>query len=361
MGVVMRLIRSLNDALGISSIVVTHDVQEVAQIADLSYILSEGQVVASGTPRELHDHPSPIVHQFMDGLADGPVAVPLPGARLLRAAAPRARGEAVSVIRDMLSSFAGFFARVGALTRFFLRLLWLTPSGFLRPRLVVEQVYNAGALSLVIIMTSGLFVGMVMGLQGYDLLSRIGSEDSLGIGAALTLLKELGPVVTSLLFAGRAGTSIASEIGLMRATDQLSAMEIMAVDPMRRVVLPRFLGGVISMPLLTAIFVAISLYGVQLIGVQYFGIDQGQFWSRDARLRRDRGRPRRPDQGPGLRPRLQPDRRVRRLQCRADRRGRRPCDHTYRRRFIRGDPGSRLHRDGHPSLTPRRPCGIPAP
>ena len=185
----------------------------------------------------------------------------------------------MSMIRDMLSSFAGFFARVGALTRFFLRLLWLTPSGFMRPRLVVEQVYNAGALSLVIIMTSGLFVGMVMGLQGYDLLSRIGSEDSLGIGAALTLLKELGPVVTSLLFAGRAGTSIASEIGLMRATDQLSAMEIMAVDPMRRVVLPRFLGGVISMPLLTAIFVAISLYGVQLIGVQYFGIDQGQFWS----------------------------------------------------------------------------------
>ena len=144
---------------------------------------------------------------------------------------------------------------------------------------MVEQVYNAGALSLVIIMTSGLFVGMVMGLQGYDLLSRIGSEDSLGIGAALTLLKELGPVVTALLFAGRAGTSIASEIGLMRATDQLSAMEIMAVDPMRRVVLPRFLGGVISMPLLTAVFVAISLYGVQLIGVQYFGIDQGQFWS----------------------------------------------------------------------------------
>jgi phospholipid/cholesterol/gamma-HCH transport system permease protein len=165
------------------------------------------------------------------------------------------------------------------MTRFFVRVLLISPAGFLRPRLVIDQVYNAGALSLVIIMTSGLFVGMVMGLQGYDLLSRIGSEDSLGIGAALTLLKELGPVVTSLLFAGRAGTSIASEIGLMRATDQLSAMEIMAVDPIRRVVLPRFLGGVISMPLLTAVFVAISLYGVQLIGVQYFGIDQGQFWS----------------------------------------------------------------------------------
>jgi phospholipid/cholesterol/gamma-HCH transport system permease protein len=172
-----------------------------------------------------------------------------------------------------------FLARAGAMTRFFVRVLLISPAGFLRPRLVIDQVYNAGALSLVIIMTSGLFVGMVMGLQGYDLLSRIGSEDSLGTGAALTLLKELGPVVTALLFAGRAGTALASEIGLMRATDQLSAMEIMAVDPMKRVVLPRFLGGVISMPLLTGIFVAVSLYGVQLIGVQYFGIDQGQFWS----------------------------------------------------------------------------------
>jgi phospholipid/cholesterol/gamma-HCH transport system permease protein len=172
-----------------------------------------------------------------------------------------------------------FLARAGAMTRFFVRVLLISPAGFLRPRLVIDQVYNAGALSLVIIMTSGLFVGMVMGLQGYDLLSRIGSEDSLGTGAALTLLKELGPVVTALLFAGRAGTALASEIGLMRATDQLSAMEIMAVDPMKRVVLPRFLGGVISMPLLTGIFVAVSLFGVQLIGVQYFGIDQGQFWS----------------------------------------------------------------------------------
>jgi len=149
----------------------------------------------------------------------------------------------------------------------------------LRFRLVVEQVYNAGALSLVIIMTSGLFVGMVLGLQGYDLLQRFGSEDSLGTGAALALLKELGPVVTALLFAGRAGTSLASEIGLMRATDQLSAMEIMAVDPMRRVVLPRFLGGAISVPLLTAVFIAVGLFGVQLVGVQFLGVDQGSFWS----------------------------------------------------------------------------------
>jgi len=185
----------------------------------------------------------------------------------------------MSLPRELASGLVDFLGNAGAMSRFFLRVLVISPSGLLRPRLIVEQVYNTGALSLVIIMTSGLFVGMVMGLQGYDLLARIGSEESLGIGAALTLLKELGPVVTALLFAGRAGTALASEIGLMRATDQLSAMEIMAVDPMKRVVLPRFLGGVIAMPLLTAIFVAISLYGVQLIGVQYFGIDQGQFWS----------------------------------------------------------------------------------
>ncbi len=168
---------------------------------------------------------------------------------------------------------------MGATTRFLLHLLALTPAGLVRFRLVVEQVYNAGALSLVIIMTCGLFVGMVLGLQGYDLLQRFGSEDSLGTGAALALLKELGPVVTALLFAGRAGTSLASEIGLMRATDQLSAMEIMAVDPMRRVVLPRFLGGAISVPLLTAVFIAVGLFGVQLVGVQFLGVDQGSFWS----------------------------------------------------------------------------------
>ena len=180
---------------------------------------------------------------------------------------------------ELVESMSASLGRVGAMTRFFARLLALTPSGLLHVRLLVEQVYNAGARSLVIIMTCGLFVGMVMGLQGYDLLQRIGSEDSLGVGAALALLRELGPVVTALLFAGRAGTSLASEIGLMRATDQLSAMEIMAVDPMRRVVLPRFLGGVVAMPLLTAVFITIGIFGVQLIGVQFFGIDQGQFWS----------------------------------------------------------------------------------
>jgi phospholipid/cholesterol/gamma-HCH transport system permease protein len=120
---------------------------------------------------------------------------------------------------------------------------------------------------------------MVLGLQGYDLLRRFGSEAALGEAAALGLLKELAPVITALLFAGRAGTALTSEIGLMRATDQLTAMEIMAVDPMRFVAAPRFLGGVIAMPLLAAIFSVVGLYGAQLIGVQLMGVDRGVFWS----------------------------------------------------------------------------------
>ena len=147
------------------------------------------------------------------------------------------------------------------------------------PRHVIEQTYNAGARSLIIVMLCGLFVGMVLGLQGYDLLQRFGSESALGVAAALGLIKELGPVITALLFAGRAGTSLASEIGLMRATDQLNAMEMMAVDPVRRVVAPRFLGGIIAVPLLTAIFNVVGIFGAQLVGVDLLGVESGSFWS----------------------------------------------------------------------------------
>jgi len=185
----------------------------------------------------------------------------------------------MSVLGELGGSAQRFTANIGSVALFFGRMLAQVPGSLLRPRLIVAQIHNAGALSLVIIMTCGLFVGMVMGLQGYDLLARFGSEDSLGTGAALAMLKELGPVVTALLFAGRAGTALASEIGLMRATDQLSAMEIMAVDPLRHVVAPRFLGGAVAMPLLTAIFIAIGIFGTQIEGVQVLGVDQGVFWS----------------------------------------------------------------------------------
>jgi phospholipid/cholesterol/gamma-HCH transport system permease protein len=185
----------------------------------------------------------------------------------------------VKLIRELLNSLTESLVGLGAVVRFFLRLVIGSPSTLLRVDLIAAQVYNAGALSLVIIMLSGLFVGMVLGLQGFQLLQRFGSEEALGTAATIGLVKELGPVVTALLFAGRAGTALASELGLMRATDQLSAMEMMAVDPIQRVVLPRFLGGVIAMPLLAAIFSVIGIYGAQLVGVQIMGVDAGSFWS----------------------------------------------------------------------------------
>jgi phospholipid/cholesterol/gamma-HCH transport system permease protein len=169
--------------------------------------------------------------------------------------------------------------RLGAFTLFLGRQLAAVPAALLRPTLIIAQVYNAGALSLALIMFCGLFVGMVLGLQGVELLERFGSEEALGPVAALGLVKQLGPVVTALLFAGRAGTALTSEIGLMKATDQLAAMEMMAVDPMRYVCVPRFLGAVIALPLLSAIFVMIGIYGAQLVGVQLMGVDPGQFWS----------------------------------------------------------------------------------
>jgi phospholipid/cholesterol/gamma-HCH transport system permease protein len=185
----------------------------------------------------------------------------------------------VKILGDLWASLTLALSNLGAQCRFLLVLLWRTPQALLRFRLISDQIYNSGALSLVIIMLSGLFVGMVLALQGFTLLQRFGSESALGTAAALGLVKELGPVITSLLFAGRAGTALASEIGLMRATDQLSAMEMMAVDPIRRVVVPRFIGGIIAMPLLAVVFSMIGIFGAQLVGVQIMGVDAGSFWS----------------------------------------------------------------------------------
>ncbi|CUX96385.1 lipid asymmetry maintenance ABC transporter permease subunit MlaE [Candidatus Doolittlea endobia] len=145
--------------------------------------------------------------------------------------------------------------------------------------LLVKQLYGVGVLSLMIIILSGLFIGMVLGLQGYIILTTYSAESSLGMLVALSLLRELGPVVTALLFAGRAGSALTAEIGLMKATEQLSSLEMMAVDPLRRVVAPRFWAGMISMPLLTEIFVAVGVLGSAVVGVEWKGIDSGFFWS----------------------------------------------------------------------------------
>ncbi|MGV3346509.1 lipid asymmetry maintenance ABC transporter permease subunit MlaE [Enterobacteriaceae bacterium LUAb1] len=145
--------------------------------------------------------------------------------------------------------------------------------------LLVKQLYSTGVLSLLIIIVSGLFIGMVLGLQGYLVLTTYSAANSLGMMVALSLLRELGPVVTALLFAGRAGSALTAEIGLMKATEQISSMEMMAVDPLRRVISPRFWAGFISLPLLTLIFTATGVVGGALVGVSWKGIDSGFFWS----------------------------------------------------------------------------------
>ena len=184
-----------------------------------------------------------------------------------------------SVLRDIYNNIFEFVRTFGAFQLFFLRLLRHAPRILLRrPGLVIKQIYNTGALSLVIIMVCGFFVGGVLALQGYANMSRVNMEDSVGMLVALALIKELGPVITALLFAGRAGTALASEIGLMKATDQLSAMEMMAVNPVRRVLVPRFLGGVIAMPLLVAIFNCIGLYGAHVVSVNLLEVDVGAFY-----------------------------------------------------------------------------------
>jgi phospholipid/cholesterol/gamma-HCH transport system permease protein len=148
-----------------------------------------------------------------------------------------------------------------------------------RPRLLVVQIFSVGVLSMLIISVSGLFVGMVLGLQGYYILSQFGAEQTLGVMVAASLVRELGPVVTALLFAGRAGSALTAEIGLMKATEQLSGLEMMAVDPIKRVLTPRFLAGFISMPLLAALFSALGVFGGFFVGVGLLGVDDGAFWA----------------------------------------------------------------------------------
>ncbi len=170
-------------------------------------------------------------------------------------------------------------ADIGQATRLFFRLLALAGPSLRRFGLVRDQIHFLGNYSLAIIMVSGLFVGFVLSLQGYSTLQRYGSSEALGLLVALSLVRELGPVVTALLFAGRAGTSLTAGIGLMKAGEQLMAMEMMAVDPVSRVLAPRFWGGVIAMPLLAALFSAVGILGGWLVGVVMIGVDAGAFWS----------------------------------------------------------------------------------
>jgi phospholipid/cholesterol/gamma-HCH transport system permease protein len=185
----------------------------------------------------------------------------------------------VSTVRGIGHRVVDAVWRLGYAARFFVATLFHSGASFRRFHLTIKEIYFSGVLSLIIILVSGLFVGMVLGLQGYETLQKYGSESALGTLVALSLVRELGPVLAALLFASRAGSAITAEIGLMKATEQLSAMEMMAVDPIARVVAPRFWGGVISMPLLAALFSAIGVFGGYLVGVVLIGVDEGQFWS----------------------------------------------------------------------------------
>ena len=189
-----------------------------------------------------------------------------------------------------MTTLSAIFQKIGAMTingvwrfgfaaRFFLAILRYSGQSFQRFPLTIREIYFSGVLSLLIIVVSGLFVGLVLGLQGYDILQRFGSSDALGVMVALSLLRELGPVIAALLFASRAGSAVTAEIGLMKTTEQLQAMDMMAVNPIARVVAPRFWGGVISMPLLAAMFSAMGIFGGWRIGVVAIGVDDGAFWS----------------------------------------------------------------------------------
>ena len=167
---------------------------------------------------------------------------------------------------------------IGVATQMLLQILFSMPTalGF---RLFIYQMYRVGVMSLLIIAVSGLFIGLVIGLQGYSILVNVGSESMLGTMVSLTLLRELAPVVAALLFAGRAGSALTAAIGLMKATEQLSSMEMIGVDPLKRIVSPRLWAGVVSLPMLSVIFAAIGIMGGKLVGVDFLGVDEGSFWS----------------------------------------------------------------------------------
>jgi len=185
----------------------------------------------------------------------------------------------IDAIRSLGRWGLQFFVRLGRGHLFLLHVLAVTPRALARFPLLVREVWSVGVRSLLIIVVSGTFVGMVLGLQGYNTLVDFGAEESLGVVVALSLVRELGPVIAALLFAGRAGSALTAEIGLMKATEQLDGMEMMAVDPLRYVVAPRFLAGVIAMPLLAAIFTAVGVMGGYFVGVGLLGVDDGAFWS----------------------------------------------------------------------------------
>lgn len=281
MGVLVKLISELNSTLGVTCIVVSHDVPEVLSIADFAYIVADKKSWRMGARSRCVKMP---ILAFVSSLMVSLTA-------RCRSAIRRviiimiywAKGVKRLMLLNALAALGhrgiktiATFGRAGLML---FNAVVGKPEFRKHAPLLVRQLYNVGVLSMLIIIVSGLFIGMVLGLQGYLVLTTYSAETSLGMLVALSLLRELGPVVAALLFAGRAGSALTAEIGLMRATEQLSSMEMMAVDPLRRVISPRFWAGVISLPLLTIIFVAVGVWGGSLVGVNWKGIDAGFFWT----------------------------------------------------------------------------------
>ena len=185
----------------------------------------------------------------------------------------------IEMIEGLGRSVLNALARLGLAGRFFLAIMMVIGVPLRRFSLLVRELYFSGVRSILIIVVSGMFVGMVLAIQGYEVLQRFGSSETLGVLVALSLVRELGPVVTALLFAGRAGSAVTAEIGLMQANDQIAAMDMMAVNPIARIISPRFLASVVSMPLLACMFSAAGVFGAYLVGVKLIGIDDGSFWS----------------------------------------------------------------------------------
>jgi phospholipid/cholesterol/gamma-HCH transport system permease protein len=185
----------------------------------------------------------------------------------------------INLLQNLGNMTLSSFSKLGRGSFFLIHTLVACFSIILRPRLLLAQLYSVGVLSFLIISVSGLFVGMVLGLQGHHILSGFGAEETLGLMVAASLVRELGPVVSALLFAGRAGSALTAEIGLMKATEQLSGIEMMAIDPIHRIIAPRFLAGFLSMPLLAALFSSIGVIGGQIVGVGLLGVDDGAYWS----------------------------------------------------------------------------------
>jgi len=185
----------------------------------------------------------------------------------------------INALQNIGSFTINSLESLGRATIFLFQVILGIKDVLLRPRLLVRELYSVGVLSLLIIIFSAIFVGMVLSLLGYVTLVDFGAEESLGVLVSLSLIRELGPVLSALLFSGRAGSALTAEIGLMKATEQLASMEMMAVDPIRRIITPRFLAGFISLPILTIIFMALGIYAGYLVGSVWLGVDEGSYWS----------------------------------------------------------------------------------